>query len=367
MKFTIEVQTFKSMLSRLGLAIASNPSLPVLEYILVNAEEGKVQLTTTNLLITVLYETACFTEGAAAKFLVPFSELKNIVSVVDGELSIEYTEESVYASTENDRWCLGKSGKVEDFPKAPTVADNRKFNIGNDFIPTLGIAALGVSHDEMKPAMCAICVELQKEKIFITTTDGNSIYNRVLPAELSIEENVQLLIPSEAAKALEGFDAARIGYNKNHISLETGPLQILCKRVDMNYPNWRSVYPVHDTNMTVKLRDFDDALAKAMIIADNIAHKGIDIYPRSEEVELHTKMEGNGMEAKCRIAGTSSSPVERIRLSGRLLKRMLKQLSGHAKHDDSICFSISNQMKACTIKVDGVDGVTVLIMPVSLN
>jgi DNA polymerase III sliding clamp (beta) subunit (PCNA family) len=368
MKFTIDLPLLKAVVSKLGLAIHNQTILPILENILAKVEKGKVHFTTSNALITVSYQAECFTEGEEGTFLIPFSKIKSIIGVIHGELTIEYKNDSVYAITDTDNWCLGKAGKAEDFPKMATVADKNKFNIGREFIPSLAMAALGVSTDATRQAMCSICVEIQPKEMVVTSTDAHSLYSRKLIVDLPITENVQLLLPVEFAKALDGFEGARIGYNSKHISIESGPLSISCKRIDASFPNWRAIVPaVHDGNLSVKLTELDEAIAKAMIIAENVSHKGIDFIPMGDTIELHTIMPDTGMSAKCVLQGTSTTPVEKIRFNGRLLKRMIKQLMGHGKHDDSVDFCITNALKASTIRLQGLDDVTVLIMPVSLN
>lgn len=89
MKFTTTNQQLKEALKRLGFAINNKSSImPVIANILVTVTDGAVLLTTTYLMVTINYQLTG-TTSCEGQFLIPFTLLKNITALEEGEVTIE--------------------------------------------------------------------------------------------------------------------------------------------------------------------------------------------------------------------------------------------------------------------------------------
>ena len=364
MKFTTETTVLKEALKRLGFGVNSKSVLPILSNILVTASKGEILLTATDLQVTVNYKIECETEGEG-QFLIPFEHLKNIIAVENGSVTIEWNVKSgAKATFEQDVFSLGNPGDVADFPKIPKVPSKGAYEFNTEFIQSLALAALSTGKDENRPVLMNICIELDKDTITITSTDAHSIYTHSLPSELKIEEKTELLVPVVVAKVIDGFETTKIGFNKNHMAFESGPVIITTKRAEGNFPAWRNVMPLHEANVSTNLIQLKEAVNKAYIMSD-ATYNGIDFYIHPKELELRSEVVDAGMSCSLKVGAESSSPVERIRLNGRLLKRMITQLEENIKDDAQISFSVQNKNKAVTVKLADKENVTVLLMSVN--
>lgn len=370
MKFTTETEALREALKKLGFAINAKSVLPAISNILATVADKEVTLTTTDLLVTISYRIPCEPEESntsanQGSFLMPYEQLKNIVALEGGPVTITWdAKKGAIAQFQHDTFSLGNSNTVDDFPK-PQKAGRMPYTAPAELSEALRIAAMSVSKEESRPAMQNICVELSKDAITVTSTDAQSLYTQNIPAQLDLEEQVELLIPPVVAKVLEGFTDCKIGFNKNFMSFEAGPITVTTKRAEGKFPAWRIIMPEHNPNVVLQLEDLKQAVAKAYVVSDS-TYNGIDFILTQNELELKTEVEDTGIGCSIRVAATSSSPVHHIRYNGRLVKRMIAQMEAHAQQD-TLNWSIMNANKQATVKISGNPNITCLVMPILIN
>lgn len=366
MKFTTETSSLNEAIKRLGFAVNTKSVVPAIQNILVTVSKGEVLLTTTDLQVTVNYRIECETE-AQGQFLMPFTHLKNIVALETGKVKIEWMGEpkGAIAKFEQDVFGLGMPAVVSEFPKIPTVSKKGMIEVNSEFITALKMAAIGVSKDENRPVLHNICIEMNKEGITVTSTDSFTIFTQFISQAIEIEEKIELLVPAVVAKVLEGAGAVKLGYNKNHMAFEAGQVFITCKRAEGVYPAWRGVMQPHDSNLNVKVNDLRNAVEKAYVMSDSTYNR-INLFLKKDQVQLKTEVQDTGMSCDCKIAATSEAEIDKMAMSGRLLKRMITQLESQSEGDSDLCFSIQKPSMV-TAQISGKSNVTVLIMCINWN
>lgn len=367
MKLITEARVLNALLKRLGLAILPGATNPIITNIMVSAGDNKATFIATDLNITISYTIECVTEGEATQMLIPFSTLSKLSALEEGPVTIELQEEKVYLKGNSDVFCLGSPGKPAEFPKVPKVADDKFMAAPEGLMYAMGVASPGVSKDELaKPAMMCVCLEVMKSGINVVSTDGHSLYLNEFAGTYEVEAVEELLVPASAAKALDGFDAAKIGFNNRHAAFVAGPVTVFTKRSDNKYPAYRGVIPVHEANVTVKLDDLMQALNKALIVAADLNNNAVTLAFGGEQLEL--KAASGELNANCAMqADTSKSPIDGIVLNGRILKRVLTMMDAHRADAADLAISVRTKSKAITVRLNGRDSITVLAMPIVLN
>lgn len=367
MKFTTETNKVKDALQRLGFGVNSKSVLPVLANILVTVSKGEVLLTTTDLINTINYKIECETDGEG-QFLIPFTHLKNIIALETGDVTIEWLgdEKGAQAQFAQDVFVLGNHGVVADFPKIPNLPTKGAVELNADFVSALSLASMSVSKDELRPAMCCICIELADGEVIVVSTDSFSVYAHTLKVGSLKTEKTELLIPTVAAKVVDGFKSIKMSYTKNNVGFESGPVAVICRRGEGKFPEWRRVMPEHLGNVKLELVNLKEAVGKAFVMSD-ATNNGIDFMLSPEQLEIRTNVVDTGMACSLKLQVESESPVNHIRLNGRLLKRIIAQLEENIADDSAISFGISQNNKPVTAKLNENENVTVLVMPISID
>lgn len=366
MKLTTETSKLKEALQRLGFAVNSKSVLPVLANILVTVSKDEILLTTTDLMVTINYKIECETNGEG-QFLMPFLHIKNIVAMETGNVTIEWNAKNgAKATFDNDIFSLGNHGEVTDFPKITKAPGKDMFELDNEFVMALRLASLSVSKDDMRPIMMNVCMELNKDSVTLSATDAHSLFTTTITAATPVEEETELLIPAVVAKIIDGFENIKVGFNKNHIAFESGPVVVTSKRAEGKFPNWRDVLPAHNGNMKIELHALKDAVNKAYIMSD-ATYNGIDLYISPKQLEVKSEEPDSGMSCSLTISTESTCEIPRIRLNGRLLKRMIEQLEPNIKDNSAITLSVQGERKAVTAQLADKNNLTVLLMPVNFS
>jgi len=363
MNFRTQTSQLKEILKKLGIVVSTKAALPVVQNVLVTVSDGKVLLTTTDLLVTVSFELECETNGTG-QVLIPYTHFKNIIDLESGEVQIESNEESgPVVQFDADIFRLGYQGDPDEFPKTPKVAESKMLPIDIGFIRAFKMAALSVNKDPLRPALNSVMLELRQTETTVVSTDANSIYWAKIP-HVPVTTDEDVLLPTILSKILESaYDDIEIGFNTKNLSIKSGALSITCKRVEAKFPTWRAVVPEYNANVTVKIEDLEAAVSKAYVMSDYDMN-GIDFFISPEEIKIETKDELTGMSCNIKIESTSSCEVKHIRFNGRLFKRLITQLE--SKTGD-IQLSISGPNKAMTAKIPTMNAVTVLLMPIQLH
>ncbi len=367
MKFIIETTKLHAALKRLGKAVNSKPLLPVIENILVTVLKKQIMLTTTDLQITISIALDCETEGKGI-FLLPYKELKEVLDLSPNEpVTVTYNDKTgAVATFETSTIDFSKVGDATEFPKFTEVEDDAFFAPGDDIVGAMALAALSVSKDNLRPAMCAICVELSKDWINVTSTDAHSVFNHALPATLDKFSNpndkVNLLVPPVVADVLEGLDEITLAYTKSHVVFKAGQIMVTATMVDAQFPEWRAVMPAHHTNVETHLLELKIAAKKAWIFSDSSTN-GIYLNIEARQIRLNTRNEDTAQGADCRITAAYEGEPLKVRFNGKLLDRTLDQLKGQQSNQVQIMVRKPNQ--GVSFKIEGCPNTTVVLMPIN--
>lgn len=369
LKFIIETTKLKEAIKRLGKAVNSKTVIPVCENILVTVLKKQIMLTTTDLQITISIALDCETEGKGI-FLLPYKELKEVLDLSPSEpVTVTYNDKTgAVATFETSTIDFSKVGDAAEFPKFTEVEDDAFFAPGDDIVGAMALAALSVSKDGLRPAMCAICVELSKDWINVTSTDAHSVFNHALPItsgaldELEAPAKVNLLVPPVVADVLEGLSEITLAYTKSHVVFKAGQIMVTATMVDAQFPEWRAVMPAHHTNVETHLLELKIAAKKAWIFSDSSTN-GIYLNIEPRQIRLNTHNEDTAQGADCRVTAAYDGEPLKVRFNGKLLDRTLDQLKGQQSNQVQLMVRKPNQ--GVSFKIEGCPNTTVVLMPIN--
>ncbi len=368
MKLLFTKEILEPAIKKLGQVVSGKSLLPAIDNVLVTVTKDGTVMTTTDLNITVCYAFEVRTDKTEGMFMIPFSDLKKIVALEEGEITIESDKGFVTIKTEHDKFFLGKPGEPEDFPKIPTVSSKNMFSINGTFIPSLNMAAVTVGKDDNKPAMTHILINVNPGQIDIASTDGNQLYERIISVDIGKAEQQELLVPAMVAKVLDGFTETKIGFNKSNACFESGPVVVFARRGEGKYPAYKAVIPPYEPNVKLNLYELENALQKVSIVSkqDAVDEKVRFVFADSE-LFMKSRSEDMNKEAETRIVCESNTDTGEICFNATRLSNALKQLRGHASDGGDIEMSVTGPGRAVIFKVTGQTEVTVLMMPIVFN
>ena len=237
--------------------VGSRTTLPILSNVLLNAENGKVKFTATDLDVTV----ACEVEAKVVKpgaTTLPVKKLFGIVRELTGEIEIETDEKNVTSIRSGSSFFKIHGLGADEFPPLPTFKDDKKVTLPQETVRAmLRKTSFAVSTDESRYVLNGIFVSLKDGKMTFVATDGRRLALVDEEVDLSEKSNGDFIVPAKAVNELtrllleKGEVEIKFGENQASFALkaETGKEEknlsvlLITKLIEGNYPNYRQVIP----------------------------------------------------------------------------------------------------------------------------
>lgn len=248
MKFTVSREKFLKAIQRVISTVGSRNTLPILGNVLVEAAEGVVRLTTTDLEIRITTRVEAEISEAGATTIPAKRLLALISNFEDAVVSLE-SDERHHAELRSGTSCFKLLGIApEDFPGAAEFAPSRTITFkGAELKRMLGQIVYAITLNDSRKVLHGMLVSLKEQLVTFVATDGK----RLALSERTVENvsggDGDCIIPLAAAAEIK-----RQADPKEEITLEIGDKQarfttsetlLTTKLIEGNYPNFRQVIP----------------------------------------------------------------------------------------------------------------------------
>jgi DNA polymerase-3 subunit beta len=160
-------------------------------------------------------------------------------------------------------------------------------------------------------------------------------------------------------------DELKVSYNSNHLFVDHGSTQMVCRLIDARFPDYKVVIPGDNPyKMVVSRTDFQSALRRVSIFSNKSTNQvalsitGSELQLTAQDVDF--SFEGNE-RMKCQYEGEDMA----IAFNARFLIEMLSATSS-----DEVKMELSTPTKAGIIKPveqDDEEDLLMLVMPLMLN
>lgn len=247
MKFTVNREKFQKALQKVGSIIGSSSMNQLLSNVLIQAEEGKLKLCTTDLELRLSTELDAEIAEAGTTTL-PARKLTQLVSsFIAPEVSFDINEQ------DQAKICCGTAKftlhglPAADFPELDDFETVREVKIKqNKFKRMIGSISYAVSPDDSRKVLTGILVSMKDEKLTLVATDGK----RMAMQESVLENNsaegdaiIPLKAMSELRRMLEGEEDLSINFGEKLCCFSAPGFTFTTKLIEGSFPNYRAVVP----------------------------------------------------------------------------------------------------------------------------
>ena len=257
MKFRIARDAFLDSLQQVQHVVSTRTTLPILSNVLIEATDGSLRLTTTDLDVGVsgTVEAEVSKEGSTTL------PVKRLVSIIR-ELPAAEVEISVDAKDVASITCGPCFFKIiglahGEFPPLPNFKEAKQYKIPQKLLrDSLKKTSYAISNDETRYVLNGIFTAFKAGKLTFVATDGRRLAMVENDLEFPASHETDFIIPTKAVQELqrlladEGDAIAKL--TDNQISFEIGRNLIVSKLIEGNYPNDRQVIPA-ETRETLSI------------------------------------------------------------------------------------------------------------------
>lgn len=283
MNLTIAKEQLISGLQAVQNIVGSRTTLPILSNVLVKAEGSRLDLTATDLDVSV----GCSVEAEVKKpgsTTIPVKKFFGIVRELGSqELELSTDDKQVTSLSAGASFYKIRGLAAEEFPPIAQSKDDRKVVLPQEKIRSMmRKTSFAISTDESRYVLNGIYVSMKENKLTMVATDGRRL--ALVDEEVDILESVggEHIIPAKAINELNrlltdaGNIELRFGENQALMKLkpEKGPeVRITTKLIEGNYPNYRQVIPSETKErVTLSREELLHALKRAEIMTSDKAN-----------------------------------------------------------------------------------------------
>ncbi|MEW6304841.1 MAG: DNA polymerase III subunit beta [Verrucomicrobiota bacterium] len=251
MKFTVAKDQLINGLQAVQNVVSTRTTLPILSNVLLRAEGNRLDLTATDLDVTI----SCSVEGQVKEpggTTLPVKRFFSIVrELATAEIEIEVNDRNVCTLQSGASYYKINGIGAEEFPPLPQFKENKKIVLAQEKLRgMLRKTSFAISTDETRYVLNGIFFSFKEDKITSVATDGRRL--ALAEEEVSAGISGELIVPTKAINELNRLLLAKgdveIKFTDNQVSFsltdDKGHSTILIsKLVEGTYPNYRQVIP----------------------------------------------------------------------------------------------------------------------------
>ncbi len=248
MKFSIEKDQILEALQKVQSIVGQRTTLPILSNVLLEAANGKLTLTTTDMEVSVRtsIEADIDEDGAttlpARRF---FSICRDLPS---HQVDIGVNTADVATIISGSYNCKLEGLSKDDFPPMPTFEESFSYALKQDSLKDiLQKTSYAASTDESRAILNGSLMAFRDNKLTTVCTDGRRLALVEQEIDMPEDAEVDIVVPTktvnELIKTLGADGEASVKTSATQVAFEFGNIFIISKLVDGTYPNYRQVIP----------------------------------------------------------------------------------------------------------------------------
>jgi DNA polymerase-3 subunit beta len=275
MKITTNQKNLIKALSVVERVVSKNPSLPILNNILLKTESGRLRVSATNLEIGINYILGAKIEETG-EIAVPARIFSDFISSINDEKITLTTKNNILNinTAKYKTQILGFDPK--EFPIIPKIKNEPFCSIPVKLFKSgLNTILDSIAVSEARPELSGAYFQFNSNKLILAATDSFRLSERII--EVNQKSNNCFILPrSTVIELIRVFgdleDDINIKYGDNQISFFNNDFELISRLIDGNYPDYKKVIPdKFISRLLVKKEELEKNVRLAGIFSSSIS------------------------------------------------------------------------------------------------
>jgi len=378
MKITILKDKLKEGISIVEKISAKSTSLPILNNILISAEKNFLNLSATDLEISIKWWALVKTEKEG-NVAIPSKILSSFVSFLPNKSVImELKGFDLKVDCENYQTIL-KGVDPEDFPIIPGVPSEEKVEIPiKKFCQSLASVVDIASLSSAKPEISGVYFLFQKNMIIMAATDSFRLGEKkiYLDSSSGASKEYSFILPQKAAKEIinifnEKEGILTICFSPNQILFETSlsevahpQIQLASRLVEGDYPNYQEIIPKkYETKVSFSLDEFINQIKLASLFSGKINEIKLKIDVSKNKINFFSQNPDVGEYNSFLSGKVEGKPCE-ISFNYRFLLDGLLNIGLNQQKKSEAVLELTGSEKPGVLRLKGDESYLYLVMPI---
>jgi DNA polymerase III subunit beta len=368
LKLTTKREELVSKLSTVSRAVSTRAATQALSGVLIEAGEGSLTLSATDLDLGLRTAVEATVEGGGS-VLLPGRLLAEVTrSLGDDTVEIETreAERDVEIRSGSSSFHL-RVLPAEDFPTLPSAGEGEPIRIpAAALAESIDLVARAASRDDMRPVLTGVFVTASGNEMTMVATDSYRLAVKRTELEAPLSGEIEANIPARALRELarilsgEGVDEASITLQTNQAIFEAGSMTLTTRLIEGQFPNFRQLLPEsYEHDVRLPRSEFLDVVRRISQLAQRNAPLRFSFEPGELTISAETPDVGDARETM--PAAFEGEPME-IGFNPEYLREGIESAVG----EEVLLRLISPLRPGLMQPVDNED-FRYLVMPIRLN
>lgn len=376
MQFSCNQDTFAKYLNAVSRVVSTKPGLPILNNILFEAKNGKVNMTVTDLEISM--NTWIGAEVKVdGKVTVPAKQLSEFINSVPSEKIDVNLEKHILQVDAINNSAQFNTIPADDYPSVVSIEDEEPLLqiTQEQILKAVNRVAFSAANEDIKPVMTGIKMEIKEESIAFVATNGLRLSRQVIKLIEPVSNPMEILVPAKAFEELANIVSEFSSENsnntvklyviedRNQVVFRFNDIDLVSRLIDGKYPAYQQVIPTgYKTRSEIKKSEFQSALKIVNIIARSAINNKIVISQdaANDSIVLSAAQAEVGSNESTFEAQIEGSDIK-MAFGAKFIGDMLSHLDG-----ETIIYESNSDVAPGVFKIKDDDTFLHLVMPMRL-
>jgi len=373
MKFKINRDHFANGLAQVLNVVGSRATMPILNNVLIEADNGQISLTTTNLDLGIRCQIKADVQEAGSVTL-PVKRLAGIVRElpsVDVAVAASPNHQVKLVSGGSNFRIMGMA--KDEFPPLPEFGEEKTFSLEqSELSAMLKSVSYAQSSDETRYILNGVYFDFSVGKLALVATDGRRLAHIFKELDVPEASAGSIILPAktsgELLRLLDKGKKVKVSFNDRRAAFQIATdedtkdsglidsIYLYSKVVEGSYPNYQQVIP-KETHHRIKLERelFLQCVHRAALVCSEKANSiKVKLSPNLLEVTAQSPDFGEAHES---MAISYEGPEFQVGFNPQFVMDPLRALA-----KDEVYLEVKDEISPGVFKT--LDNFTCVIMPV---
>jgi len=274
MKFSAAVNNLRNALKIVNMALQMKTTNPILECVLIEAEDGKLKLTGSDSLMQVAFTIPCDVDepGTSA---VRGRLLAEVVNRLEGDsIDVAVDDKNVFTVKCGRAKSRLSGNDAAEFPVKPSIGATNKITLpAAEFYNMIVSVEKCIAREDMRAVLTGGCIDVEKGVVSMVALDGFRLgVKETKPS--SVPDDCKVIVPGKSLDVIKkllangGEELIDLNFSATEFEMQFGSADVKCTLIEGEYVNWRGIIPKQwGTFVTVDAAQFAGAVERAALMA----------------------------------------------------------------------------------------------------
>jgi DNA polymerase III subunit beta len=304
MKFSATKEKLLEGLQQVQNVVSTRTTLPILSNVLLQAKEGAVHLTTTDLDVGVRGSFEANVDKVGATTL-PARRLFTIIrELPSSEIAIEVDGKNAASIRSGQSFFKILGLPEEEFPPLPKFENAKVVTMRQkDLHDGLRKTAYAISTDETRYVLNGVLFSFKENKLTLVATDGRRLAMLDIELEFPRSHEAEIIVPTKAVTELQRLlkddGEVKISVGSGQIAFDLNNTLLVSKLIEGNYPNYKQVIPSEaKERVTLERETFLNSLRRVSLLASDKSNSiKLSFSKNNIEITANTPEVGEARES----------------------------------------------------------------------